>query len=146
VDGRIKIIYLLRGGLKETLKTPIVSPIDTQFNKRLKQIVGLIISSFLLEKCIYSYWTPGVRQYEFARLLGFSRSKILFNSLSCDVELFNDALIALKKKDYPKKFLYVGRFNKVKGLDLLISAWKRIENKNGWKFTLVGNGPEKINY
>jgi glycosyltransferase involved in cell wall biosynthesis len=39
-----------------------------------------------------------------------------------------------------KDILFVGRFNKVKGLDLLLEAWKQVENKNGSKLIIVGNG------
>jgi glycosyltransferase involved in cell wall biosynthesis len=60
--------------------------------------------------------------------------------------LFRKVLISHKQNNYPKNFLFIGRFVPVKGLDLLICAWKNISNKKGWTLTLVGDGPQKIEY
>lgn len=51
-----------------------------------------------------------------------------------------------KEKFYLKDckiILYIGRLNKVKGLDLLLNAFSKTE-KNDYKIILVGNGPEEI--
>jgi glycosyltransferase involved in cell wall biosynthesis len=122
---------------------PVVCPIDTQFTKRIKQFFGFIIAPFYIKSAFTHIWIPGARQYEFARLLGYSKSKIVFNSLSCDVELFSKVKVESKLLLYPKRFLFVGRFNKLKGLELLVEAWNSIFEKKGWILTLVGNGPDK---
>jgi glycosyltransferase involved in cell wall biosynthesis len=46
----------------------------------------------------------------------------------------------LKKKKYPKKFIYVGRFEKIKGILQLLSAWRSIVEKNGWTLHFIGQG------
>ena len=47
----------------------------------------------------------------------------------------------IKKKKYPYKFLYVGRFEKVKGIENLKKAWNELSKLNhNWSLTLVGNG------
>lgn len=138
-----KIYLNIARYFKKENKIPVVCPIDSQFTKKIKQYIGFAISSFYIKNAFTYIWVPGVRQYEFARLMGYSRSKILFNSLSCDIELFDRVKIESKEVSYPKRFLFVGRFNKVKGLELLISAWKGIIEKKGWIITLVGNGPDK---
>ena len=52
--------------------------------------------------------------------------------------------IVNKINNYPHRFLYVGRFENVKGLDILINAWVRLgNNKNGWELHLIGNGTLK---
>lgn len=124
---------------------PVISPIDTQFSKRLKQYLGFIFSFIYIKSAFSHIWVPGYRQYEFARLLGYSRKNIIFNSLSADVELFEKVTLIQKEDRYPKRFLFVGRFHSVKGLDLLINTWDSIKDKNGWVLTLIGNGPEKKN-
>ncbi len=128
---------------KKENNIPVICPIDTQYKKRVKQVIGFAISPFYIKNAFTHIWTPGIRQYEFARLLGYSESNILHNSLTCDVEFFDKVNVENKRKIYPKRFLFVGRFNKVKGLELLISAWENISDKKGWEITLVGNGPEK---
>ncbi len=138
-----KDYLLVSKKIRSRLRIPVVCPIDTQFLSTPKQILGILVSKFYIKPCFSHMWVPGCRQYEFARLLGYSKKKILFNSLSADNKLFNEVCIESKIKDYPKYFLFVGRYNKVKGLDVLISAWNKIENKKGWKLTLIGNGPLK---
>lgn len=36
--------------------------------------------------------------------------------------------------------MFVGRLNKVKGIDYLLRRWNMVENKNRAKLHLVGNG------
>jgi glycosyltransferase involved in cell wall biosynthesis len=43
----------------------------------------------------------------------------------------------------PHKFLFVGRLEPVKGIDLLLKAWDSIEDKKDWDLTLIGNGSLK---
>jgi glycosyltransferase involved in cell wall biosynthesis len=57
--------------------------------------------------------------------------------------LFLQASITHKQNNYPKNFLFIGRFVPVKGLNLLIDAWNQIADKKTWTLTLVGDGPEK---
>lgn len=135
--------YVSRAILKMNL-CPVVCAIDTQYLKRLKQIIGMLASKFIIRSTFSHMWVPGPRQYEFARLLGYPRDRIIFNSLSGNVDLFKSASIEFKKKSYPKRFLYVGRFSNEKGLNLLIEAWDSISEKKGWTLTIVGNGPMEM--
>ena len=128
---------------RNKLNIPVICPIDTQFLWKLKQILGIMSSKFYIKPCFSHIWVPGFRQYEFARLLGYPKNRILFNSLSGDNALFNQVSIISKSKKYPKNFLFVGRYKKVKGLDILLEAWNKIDDKKGWTLTLVGNGPLK---
>lgn len=129
--------------VRKKINIPVVSVIDTQFIFRIKQIIGFLTSKFYIKPSFSHFWVPGVRQYEFARLLGYKKENIIFNSLSCDVNLFNKANVNHKENNYPKNFLYVGRYSPEKGLELLIEAWVSIVEKKGWTLTLVGNGPLK---
>lgn len=127
--------------IRKKLKIPVICPIDTQLLVTFRQILGILTSGIYIKPCFSHIWVPGFRQYEFARLLGYSKNRILFNSLSGDVRLFEQVNLEKKKLKYPRNFLYVGRYNKVKGLDMLLRIWDKIEDKKGWKLTLIGNGP-----
>ncbi|MDD4689569.1 MAG: glycosyltransferase family 4 protein [Eubacteriales bacterium] len=128
---------------KRNFKIPVVCAIDTQFLNKVKQYIGFLVSPFYLKTSFTHIWVPGVRQYEFARRLHYDNSHIILNSLSGNVDLFNFASIKNKKYEYPKCLLYVGRYNKVKGIDILLQAWDNILDKKGWTLKLVGNGPLK---
>ena len=86
---------------------------------------------------------PGVRQYHFARRLGYDRKHIVLNGLSADMRLFDEVDISLKKENYPHTFLFVGRLVRSKGIELIVKAWNEIKDKRGWKVVFIGSGDEK---
>ena len=46
-----------------------------------------------------------------------------------------------KFNKYPHKFLFVGRFTKVKGIDRLADSWKELQKLgHDWELILIGNG------
>ena len=135
-----KYLYTARK-IRKQKRIPVVSPIDTQFTWRFKQILGFIISPFYIKKAFTHIWVPGVRQYFFARCLGYGDDRIILNSLTGNTHLFYKADIDKKKNNYPKNLLFVGRYNEVKGLQLLMEVWSSIEDKKGWKIVCAGNGP-----
>jgi len=142
VSGWMNSDYVaISKNLRSTLKVPIVSYSDTQWYGTLKQRVNAFISPWHVKKAFSHIWIAGIYQFEYARMLGFSKENIIFNSLSADVPLFHKAEITHKAQNYPKNFLYVGRLIPTKGLDILLKAWENILDKRGWTLTIVGNGP-----
>ena len=137
-----KYLYVARK-FKRKGQIPVVSPIDTQFTWRLKQIIGFLVSPVYIKTAFTHIWVPGVRQYYFARRLGYQPNQIILNSLTGNVDLFSTAKVEHKLTDYPRVFLYVGRYHKAKGLELLINVWNSINDKKGWKLVCAGNGPLK---
>jgi glycosyltransferase involved in cell wall biosynthesis len=128
---------------KKHLKIPIVSYSDTQWRNTLRQNINSAISRWYLKKAFTHLWVAGIFQYYYAKKLGFSNDRIVYNSLSCDTGIFYQCSMQVKKSNYPKNFLYVGRFVDIKGLGLLMEAWNNISDKKGWQLILVGEGPLK---
>ncbi len=129
--------------LKKHFSIPIVAMSDTPWYGTFRQRVNTCIAPFHIKLAFTHMWVAGIRQYEYARRLGFSHEQIILNVLSADVNLFNQVNLNLKEATYPKNFLFIGRFEEIKGLNLLIKAWCEIENKNGWRFTVIGKGSLK---
>jgi len=129
--------------LKKSSNIPIVAMSDTPWYGTWKQKINALISPFHVKKAFTHLWVAGIRQYDYARKLGFSNEQIIFNSLCGDTETFNKVQLDPKKESYPKNFIYIGRFEKIKGLHNLIKAWGSIKDKKGWTFTLIGAGTMK---
>lgn len=129
--------------IKKSTNIPIVAMSDTPWYGTWKQKINVILSPFHLRKTFTHLWVAGIRQYEYARRLGFADEKIIFNSLSADNSTFHKVDIEIKADNYPKNFLYIGRYTQIKGLRNLVSAWSAITDKKGWTFTLVGEGEMK---
>lgn len=137
-----KFVWVARQVKKEDT-IPVVSYSDTQWQGSWRQRVNCLISPFHLQKAFTHLWVAGIYQYEYARRLGFSKNRIHYNALSCDLDLFHKVSIDKKQSKYPKNILYIGRFVPVKGLNLLMEAWSTIPDRKGWTLTLVGDGPLK---
>ena len=120
---------------------PIVAGCDAQWSGNLRQRLGRVYFKWFLKKNFDYLWIAGDYQYEYASKLGFQKSEILFNCYSADVDLFHRENI-IKKLHYPHNFLFVGRFEKVKGLEMLLATWDTLQ-KRDWTLTFIGNGSLK---
>lgn len=124
----------------------VATGLDNPWQGTMRQYSASLAGQFgYLDRFFSHVWVAGPRQYEYARRLGFKRTQIIFDLYSADLDLFHRAYLSNledKKKHYPHRFLFVGRFAAMKGLDILISAWQRIESvRSDWELHLVGNGP-----
>jgi glycosyltransferase involved in cell wall biosynthesis len=126
----------------------VVVGFDAQWHGTLKQWLSVILSWIGYFHQFYSHaWVAGSYQFEYARRLGFEKKKIVYDLYSADLRLFNQAYNVSKDKKqnhYPHRFLFVGRFEPVKGLDVLLKAWQELGEKKGdWELHLIGNGSQK---
>jgi glycosyltransferase involved in cell wall biosynthesis len=143
VSGWMDKTYMLASKkIRETLSVPVIAASDSQWHGG-KQWLNVIFSPFFHKKCFSHLQISGIRQYEYARYLGFSPQQILMHNYSADIKTFHEVDIDHKKTDFPKRILYIGRFAPVKGLKYLVDAWSSIIDKKSWVLTLIGNGPEK---
>jgi len=135
--------YLGVARVLRSMRIPVVSCFDDQWQGSMRQCIASYCS-FLLKRYFSHAWVAGPMQYEYARRLGFEKKKIIFNLLSADIKKWNsayDRYIKGKSMRYPHVFLYVGRFEKVKGLDLLINVWNRLYGKRkDWRLKIIGCG------
>ena len=139
----IKEYVWISKNIRKKLSIPVVSYSDTQWKGKITQYINCLLSPFYIKKAFTHIWVSGIYQYEYARRLSFKRNSIIFNSLSCDFELFKTTPNENKKNYYPKNFIYIGHLIPLKGLEFLLQVWNTIENKKDWTITFIGNGPLK---
>lgn len=138
--GYLRVVRRLRKDGKV-----VVAGFDDQWFGSMRQQIAAVIGRGRFFSIFFSHaWVSGAPQFEYARRIGFKPEEIIFDLVSADVSNFSDNLdkrLEVKKISYPHCFLFVGRFNEVKGIDVLIDAWKRLEGKReDWELVLVGNG------
>lgn len=146
ISGWMDRGYLLTVMQLRKQNIPIVCGFDGIWKKKIRQRIASSFFPFV-KKIFFNYaWVSGPYQYEYAKKLGFKNNEIIHNCYSADIELFNlgyDQSMPTKKNAFPHCFLFVGRFEKIKGIDILIQAWSEIkkQNKNkDWELHLIGNG------
>lgn len=144
VSGWMDDDYLkVAARLKQT-GIPVVAGSDTQWKGTFRHYAASLTARFSFRNCFSHIWVAGPYQYEYARRLGFRPDQVLFNTLSADLELFSQGAKFLDDKapDYPQRFLYVGNFRKVKGTDILASAYREYREKyhGTWQLCCIGSG------
>lgn len=128
---------------KKKIKIILIS--DNIWKNNFKQNIARSLGFFHFFHFFYDkIWTHiGPLHLLYAKKIFFSRSNVISHLCSADVDKLNSEFkkcFAYKKKKYPKKFIFVGRFEKIKGILILLSAWRSIVEKNGWTLHFIGQG------
>ena len=135
-------------------KIPTILTMDNNWKGSLRQVLSTWISPFFIRNKFSHVWVPGNKQKTFANKLGYSDEKIMTGFYSCDRELFHTYYKnnkELKSENYPKVFLFVGRYIQAKGIYNLWNAFIELDtvNDNDWELWCVGTGEEfnkKVNH
>ena len=149
VSGWVDKTYLCVARYLKKKGCKVVCGLDGQWYSTPKQWLAYYLGKIGFFSFFFSHaWVAGVFQYEYAKKLSFTKDNIIFDLYSADLSIFSKNLkknLNLKKKKYPHRFLFVGRFNQVKGIDNLLKAWELLgESKKDWELHLIGNGKLKI--
>lgn len=126
---------------KDNKDLPIVLGSDAQWTGCRNNYIKKIFYPFTYKRIFTHVLSAGQWQVVYAMKIGFKREQILTPLYCANNEIYYNVDINEKRKDYPKRFLFVGRFNKVKGIKELLTVWSEIDDKKGWSLTLIGNGP-----
>jgi glycosyltransferase involved in cell wall biosynthesis len=126
----------------------VVAGFDSQWHGTLKQNIAMVLGRLGYFSRYYSHaWVSGGYQFEYVRRLGFRKKNIVYDLYSADLSLFQNAYqsnLRQKQRGFPHRFLFVGRFEPIKGLDTLMKAWQVLaDSRRDWELHLVGNGPLK---
>ena len=137
--GYLKICKHYKG------KAVTVLTLDNQWKGSLKQRVATAISPFYLHQRFSHCWVPGAFQYTYARKLGFKSDVILTGFYSCDFDYFHQQYLNnrhKKEKDFPRRFIYTGRYVEQKGITDLWNAFIELQEKspNEWELWCLGTG------
>lgn len=131
----------------KTLRVKTVIAFDNQWQGTLRQKLGCLYFKLTLKKFVSAAFVAGQKQYEFARHLGFNADNISMGLYCCDYDYFS-SFSKLKTGDgsvIPKRFLFVGRYAKEKGIEDLWSAFIDLQNQNPseWELWCLGKGDVK---
>jgi glycosyltransferase involved in cell wall biosynthesis len=145
VSGWMDKGYLSVARLLTKLGVPVVCGMDGIWRGGVRQLARAASFPLLYRGCFSHAWVAGMRQYEYAKRIGFPNDRIRFDLLTCDYQLFSKAALELNKKKayYPRRFLYVGNFRHVKGTDILVKAYSRYRTvckSDPWDLICIGNG------
>ena len=118
---------------------------DTHWNGGFKQLIAMAISRFTLLNIFSHAWVPGQIQKQYVLNLGFKETAIQTGFYSCDLKHFESIYQSQKTKkqqQFPKRFLFVGRYYEFKGIKELWQAFIELqtEQSNEWELWCLGIG------
>jgi glycosyltransferase involved in cell wall biosynthesis len=132
--------------LLQWYKKTIILCMDNRWCGSLKQHAAAFAGKILINK-LYNYiFIPGAPQKEYAIRLGFSEKRIIKGYYSANLSLFHkyhERTIERKVKEFPHRFLFVGRYIEVKRImELVYTFIESLKEKNSdWELWCVGTGP-----
>lgn len=123
----------------------VIAGSDTQWTGSLRQQVGRLIAPWHLHSAIDVLWVAGERQRQLAYRLGFRGPRCWSGYYACDWDRFAD-VYRRAGAARPRAFLYVGRYVPVKGLDVLVEAYRRYREQvdDPWPLICVGAGEQEV--
>lgn len=126
-------------------KIPTVLLFDNKWQNTFKQNIASLLSPIMLKNKFSHCFVPGPEQVIFANKLGYKNDQILTGFYSCDYLKFNGFLEKYKNEkaqDFPKKFIFIGRYYDFKGLPELWDAFIELQNEqeNEWELWCLGTG------
>lgn len=150
IDHRPDIVYFSGWGHRpyvrlldqpELAGAAFVMGADTQLRHNLRQRLGRWKVQPLLRR-LDGVIVAGERGTELMRSWRVPPHKVFRGLYGMDAAAFSTAV---ERPVWPRNFLYVGRYVPVKGVDVLIDAYRRYrdEANDPWTLTCCGAGPEK---
>jgi glycosyltransferase involved in cell wall biosynthesis len=130
----------------KNLKSKVVKVLafDNYWENSLKQNLGKFFLKKIISKHFDFCWIPGALHESYANKIGFNDSQIVTGFYARDLQDFNLKFLQnanVKKKKFPKKFLYVGRYLKLKGIIDLWNCFAEFSKDNSdWELHCVGSG------
>jgi len=122
-----------------------IMALDNPLKYNFKQKIGRIILRPYLEK-ISHVIVAGERAWQYAKFLGFKEEQISRGIYAFDYDKiaeFNNE--KNYQSEYPKSFLFVGRYVPEKNIAILVKAYQLYQKKsaNPWPLNCCGTGPLK---
>lgn len=150
VSGRMDKLYLEAVVHFKAKGIPVISACDNQWQGTLKNKIAALFGKQLYRKYFDYLWIPGKRQFEFGKRIGYANRNLIEGLYCADVDIYKE--IYSQKRNaaiaYPRTIAFVGRFAAVKGIDLLVNAFKgaKAEVNTSWKLVLVGTGDNEFSF
>ncbi len=112
---------------------------DNQVPDNPKSWLALLYSKLMYKSFFRVVWVPGEPQVKYARLLGFRENEIFTGVYTTDVATFHKHFEGRKQNPVPKRFVFVGRYVELKGVQELWKAFDELALP-GWELWCAGQG------
>jgi glycosyltransferase involved in cell wall biosynthesis len=144
IPGWLVPAYTKLAQSEELASVRLVMGMDTPWRGGARQhLARLWIGGYLrrMDRIV----VPGERAWQYAVRLGVPETKIRRGLYGIDFEAFSSVYERRTDggRNWPRQFLYVGRYVDVKGIDVLLEAYRRYraQVREAWPLVCCGQGP-----
>jgi glycosyltransferase involved in cell wall biosynthesis len=127
-------------------KVPVVLSMDNHWTGSLKQHLAILIAPFKLLNTFNRAFVPGNAQKDYALRLGFKEMHIqrgFYSAYTAKFQSVFETTHEQKKNNFPKRFLYLGRYVEHKGIFDLWDAFQKFRVTHpDWELWCVGTGDQ----
>ncbi|MGA2500911.1 MAG: glycosyltransferase family 4 protein [Tepidisphaeraceae bacterium] len=123
-----------------------VMGIDTPFQNTWRQWLGRLRMGRFFNR-LDRVMVAGERSFVLARHLGIPEEKIRRGNYGIDYDLFHQVMrdreAGGRDRGWPRRFLFVGRYVPVKGIPVMLEAYRQYRSgvSDPWPLTCCGKGP-----
>ena len=124
----------------------VVMASDTPYRGTLRQLVGGSWKRGDFER-VDQVVVAGERAWQLAQRLGFAEDQVRRGMYGVDAKALKNLWTERTRlhAQWPKRFMYVGRYVDIKGIDELAEGYRRYRKevgaKNAWELVCCGKGP-----
>ncbi|WP_375471068.1 glycosyltransferase family 4 protein [uncultured Nostoc sp.] len=125
----------------EFREVALIMTMDTPWRGNWKQYLApLFLRPYL--QCINSVVVAGERSWQYASRLGIEPANIAHGVYGIDYHAWSPLWEQRLKSQWPRSFLFVGRYVAVKAVDVLVEAYQiyRSQVSNPWALVCCGQG------
>jgi glycosyltransferase involved in cell wall biosynthesis len=144
IGGWLHQPYTKLVSVTELQNTAFVMGMDTPWQDNVRQrLAPLVLRSYLqrMERVVVT----GERSWQYAKRLGFAPDRIDRGLYGIDYDSWQPLWAARSPVDWPRSFLFVGRYISIKAVDILIQAYQayRKQVRDPWDLVCCGQGELK---
>lgn len=128
-------------------KVPTVVALDNHWTGSWKQRAMQLVGPLYITNAFSHAWVAGEPQAKYARKLGFKGDNLMQGFYSADLTFFKkqyEQNIGAKRANFPKRFVFVGRYMPHKGIYEMWDAFISLvdQSDSDWEMWCVGVGDD----
>jgi glycosyltransferase involved in cell wall biosynthesis len=151
VSGWMDWLYIRTALVLRRRGVVVIGGMDNQWRGHFKQVIAPICAGWVLRRTFSALWVPGERSEQYARRLGF-RGVRLWRGLYCGASKKFHAAGEVRAREWlgrgewPRRFVFVGRYEDVKGVPELLEAYAKYRElcSEPWELWCAGHGSLKL--
>lgn len=122
-------------------RTTFIMGMDTPWQGTLRQRIAPLVLKRYLSRITHVVVT-GERSWQYAKYLGIPTTNIHKGMYGIDYNRWSTLLDERQRKDWPRSFLFVGRYVSVKAIDILVAAYQQYRTRvsDPWPLICCGKG------